>query len=145
MPSPPCQHGRPPSQCKECGGKGICPHGRQRSKCKDCGGSGICQHNRRRSQCKDCGGSGSKKRKRPPSVNQGNDEALAAVDDETLAAMETVMIPDTVDVEVHATPVGQAVAQNAALAAECLGMLTEWLNGDTGPGCNFLSVENSVT
>jgi len=24
MPSPPCQHGRPRSKCKDCGGSGVC-------------------------------------------------------------------------------------------------------------------------
>ena len=39
MPSPHCEHGRPRSQCKDCGGSGLCKHSRQHSKCKDCKGA----------------------------------------------------------------------------------------------------------
>ena len=44
-----CDHGRRPSQCKDCGGSGVCEHGRRRYSCKDCGGSGRCEHGRVRS------------------------------------------------------------------------------------------------
>eukprot|EP00656_Telonema_subtile_P039083 TRINITY_DN44225_c0_g1_i1.p1 TRINITY_DN44225_c0_g1~~TRINITY_DN44225_c0_g1_i1.p1 ORF type:complete len:260 (-),score=19.14 TRINITY_DN44225_c0_g1_i1:294-1073(-) len=49
-----CEHGRRPSQCKQCGGSGICTHGRQKNQCKQCGGCGICTHGRIRSRCKAC-------------------------------------------------------------------------------------------
>mmetsp|Transcript_30121 Transcript_30121/g.70161 ORF Transcript_30121/g.70161 Transcript_30121/m.70161 type:complete len:251 (-) Transcript_30121:796-1548(-) len=52
-----CQHMRPRAQCKECGGSSFCAHGRRRSTCKECGGSSICAHGRQRHQCKECGGS----------------------------------------------------------------------------------------
>ena len=54
---PRCEHGRQPSQCKECGGAGLCVHGRVRCRCKDCGGKGLCEHGRLRFQCKQCNGS----------------------------------------------------------------------------------------
>jgi hypothetical protein len=49
-----CDHGRPKSQCKDCG-TGHCVHGRKKSTCKDCG-TGHCVHGRRKGCCcKDCG------------------------------------------------------------------------------------------
>ena len=54
MPRKKCEHGRQPSQCKDCG-TGRCAHGRARHQCKDCG-TGYCQHSKLRHTCKKCGG-----------------------------------------------------------------------------------------
>jgi hypothetical protein len=48
-----CDHGRPKSQCRDCG-TGHCVHGCRKSQCKDCG-TGHCMHGRPKSKCKDCG------------------------------------------------------------------------------------------
>jgi hypothetical protein len=48
-----CDHGRPKSQCKDCG-TGHCVHGYKKSQCRDCG-TGHCMHGRQKSRCKDCG------------------------------------------------------------------------------------------
>jgi hypothetical protein len=47
------QHGRTPSQCKDCG-TGYCEQNRRKGTCKDCG-TGYCEHNRRKNCCRDCG------------------------------------------------------------------------------------------
>jgi len=53
-----CEHNRPKSRCRDCGGSSFCEHGRRRSHCKQCGGKTFCEHQRQRSRCKECGGSG---------------------------------------------------------------------------------------
>ena len=51
-----CRHGREPSLCKQCGGRGLCEHDQIRCRCKECGGASICDHGRERTKCKECGG-----------------------------------------------------------------------------------------
>jgi hypothetical protein len=48
-----CEHGRRPSQCRDCG-TGQCQHGLWESNCKDCV-TGCCEHGREKGKCKDCG------------------------------------------------------------------------------------------
>jgi hypothetical protein len=51
-PRPKCEHGRLPSQCRDCG-TGRCEHGRPKARCKDFG-TGHCEHGRRERGCRDC-------------------------------------------------------------------------------------------
>ena len=76
-----CRHGRPRSNCHDCGGRsegsgfcehvrvkriskdselnGFCQHWMQMNDCKECAGkrevSGVCEHGRRRAQCRESG------------------------------------------------------------------------------------------
>ena len=47
-----CEHNKPRSNCKNCGGSRICEHDRIKSEYKECHGSGICEHDRIKSDCK---------------------------------------------------------------------------------------------
>ncbi len=52
-----CEHGRPPTNCKECGGSNVCPHGRLKGVCKHCKGKSVCVHGRLKYYCTQCRGS----------------------------------------------------------------------------------------
>lgn len=49
-----CEHKKPKSRCKDCGGKNLCPHNKPKHRCSSCG-TGKCIHNKNKSYCLECG------------------------------------------------------------------------------------------
>lgn len=49
-----CEHRKPMSVCKQCGGGSLCAHGRVKYTCKTCDGSAVCEHDVVKYSCRRC-------------------------------------------------------------------------------------------